>query len=308
MLFWPTVAVLGFVFLAGVIVVLGASSTSRYEFERNGVLAQRRQAAVPAAVAESAATQQQAAQHQTGQPQTAVHQTAVHPTAVPQPAQQQTMQKERSEQATAGVGNHPAGRRLAEPAADPAWWLVDEADETGDRVVAGPFADSIDAEWVALSGGLDASVRAVHGVQRADGGLIRRQPPEERAWLGELGEQLDRLSTEWDDLLTDDDALTTLVVEIAAALVEAGLSLHDCSGGGPAGGVCLTPGPHYAGVVVSWHRHDRMSADQVHGAAMDASVQRAMNAAVADLLERMGFEIEPFGQSAGCLVTDLHHR
>ena len=301
MMFWPTVAVLGFFFLAGVIVVLGASSTSRYEFERNGVQAQRRQAAVPAAVAESTAAatmQQAAAQQTTGQ---APHQTTPQQTT----PQQTTMQKTRSEQSAIGVGNHPAGKRLAEPAADPAWWLVDESDDQGDRVVAGPFPDPIDAEWVAFSGGLDASVRVVHGVQRADGGLIRRQPPAERAWLGELGEQLDRLPTEWDDLLTDDDALTTLVVEIAAALVEAGLSLHDCAGDGPAGGVCLTPGPHDAGVVVSWHQHDRMSAEQVRGAAMDATVQRAMNAAVADLLERMGFEIEPFGWSAGCLVTDL---
>jgi hypothetical protein len=294
MMFWPTVAVLGFFFLAGVIVVLGASSTSRYEFERNAVQAQRRQAAVPAAVAESpAALQQATAQQTTGQ---APHQAA---------QQHSTMQKTRSEQSAIGIGNHPAGKRLAEPGADPAWWLVDESDEAGDRVVAGPFPDSIDAEWVAFSGGLDASVRVVHGVQRSDGGLIRRQPPEERAWLGELGEQLDRLPTEWDDLLTDDDALTTLVVEIAAAVVEAGLSLHDCAGDGPAGGVCLTPGPHYAGVVVSWHQHDRMSDEQVRGAAMDATVQRAMNAAVADLLERMGFEIEPFGCSAGFLVTDL---
>jgi hypothetical protein len=299
-MFWPTVAVLGFFFLAGVIVVLGASSTSRYEFERNGVQAHRRQATVPAAATAQQATVQ--VPHQAPQ-----QQAAPQPHQAPQQSvqQQTTMQKTRTEPSTIGIGNHPAGRRLAEPAAEPAWWLVDESDESGDRVVAGPFPDAIDAEWVALSGGLDESVRVVHGVQRADGGLLRRQPPEERAWLAELGEQLDRLPTEWDDLLTDDDALTTLVVEIAAALVEAGLTLHDCAGDAPAGGVCLTPGPHDAGVVVSWHQHDRMSADQVRGAAMDVTVQRAMNAAVADLLERMGFEIEPFGSSAGCLVTDL---
>jgi hypothetical protein len=215
------------------------------------------------------------------------------------------MQLTRSGQPPIGSGNHPAGRRLAEPSAEPAWWLVDESGESGDLVVAGPFPDSIDAEWVALSGGLDATVRVVHGGQQSGGGLIRRQLPQERAWLEELGEQLDRLPTEWDDLLTDDDALTTLVVEIAAALVEAGLSLHDCAGEGSAGGVCLTPGPHHAGVVVSWHQHERMSAEQVRGAAMDAAVLRAMNAAVADVLEGMGFEIEPFGTSAGCLVTDL---
>ena len=48
--------------------------------------------------------------------------------------------------------------------------------------------------------------------------------------VAELGGQLDRLPEDWDDLLTDDDALTTLVVEVAAALVEAGLPVHDCAG------------------------------------------------------------------------------
>ena len=36
MLVWPAVAVLGFCVFTAVVVVLGASSTARYEFERNG--------------------------------------------------------------------------------------------------------------------------------------------------------------------------------------------------------------------------------------------------------------------------------
>src|SRR3954462_14462545 len=44
-LMWPMMAVLGFVALTGVVVALGASSTARYEFERNGARDQQRSAA-----------------------------------------------------------------------------------------------------------------------------------------------------------------------------------------------------------------------------------------------------------------------
>jgi hypothetical protein len=173
--------------------------------------------------------------------------------------------------------------------------------------VAGPFPDRVDADWAALSAGLSESAQAVHGVQRADGGIVRRQSPEEKAWLAELGDQLDRLPEDWDELLSDDDALTTLVVEVAAALVEAGLPVHDCVGSESAGGVCLTPGPHYGGVVVSWHQHDRMSAQYVRGASVTATVQEAMNATIVGLLTAMGFEVEPFGDGRS-LVTGISGR
>ena len=130
-------------------------------------------------------------------------------------------------------------------------------------MVAGPFADRIDADWAALSGGLPAV--SVHGIRRADGGVTSRPSPEERAFLGELGEQLDRLPHDWDDLLTDTDPLTTLVVEVAAALLEAGLPLHDDS----QGGVCLLPETGVGGVLVSWRAHDRMSVHDVRGVAAD---------------------------------------
>ena len=277
---------LGFLLLASLIIALGASSTARYEFDRNRVQVQVRQSAG-------------ATRRGSGGGSGDDHQWAAGSGAV---ASETCVEQG----AAVGVATHPAGRRLGEAASDPAWWLVDEAGEQSrEYVVAGPFADQIDADWAALSGGLAASVRAVHGVQRADGALVRRQLPRDKAWLNELGVQLSRLPGDWDELLTDEDALTTLVVEVAAALVEAGLAVHDCAGDEPAGGVCLTPGPQYGGVVVSWHQHDRMSEQRVRGAAMERVVQRTMNAAIADLLHGMGFELEAFGDAGSFLVTDV---
>ena len=41
-LVWPAVVVLGFLAFTGLVVVLGASSTARYEFERNGARERQR--------------------------------------------------------------------------------------------------------------------------------------------------------------------------------------------------------------------------------------------------------------------------
>jgi hypothetical protein len=193
------------------------------------------------------------------------------------------------------AGNHPAGRATS------AWWLVDESDDQpGSPVLGGPFPDRIAAEWAALSGGLGASVQAVHGVCRADGAMVRRQSPQERAWLGELGRQLDRLGEDWDELLSDADALTTLLVEVSAALVEAGLPLHDdWTEDSPTGGVCLVPDPGRRGILVTWRQHDRMSLERVRGADVEAAVQRTMNAAIADVLTQLGFPVTPIG-TTGC--------
>jgi len=94
-------------------------------------------------------------------------------------------------------------------------------------------------------------------------------------------------------------------VEVAAALVEAGLPLHDAAQGSPAGGVCLMPELALRGVVVSWRAHDRMSLNHVRGAAANATVDQAMNAAVADVLWNLGFVVEPFGETGSSLVTAL---
>ena len=281
MLLWPVVAVLGFFLLAALVVTLAQSSTARYEFERNGVQGQRQQAAVLATVGAAAAGSD-----------VAVAAAPVVPAPLPVDDDEVGL--------AASAAAHPAGKRVVDTGT-PAWWLVQE-DDRRELVVAGPFDDRIEAEWAALAGGLAEPARAVHGVLRADGRLVRRQLPEERAWLNDLGDQLDRLPEEWDSPLADEDALVTLVVEVASALVEAGLQLHDCAGSGPAGGVCLSPEPGRPGVLVSWQPHERMSREQVYGAEVHAAVQEAMNAAVADCLHRLGFQVEPFG-TAGCVLV-----
>jgi hypothetical protein len=291
------VAVLGFVALAGLIVALGTSSTARYEFERNRVHDRPQQPATgtDAGVGDAGGGA-------AGRP------SGFDP-AAPGSSGRGASRKRRAQQGAVGVAAHPAGKRGGERASVSAWWLVDESgDGSGGQVVAGPFSDQIEAEWAALAGGLAASVRAVYGAHRAGEALVGRQSPQERAWLAELGHQLDRLAEDWDELLSDTDALTTLVVEVAAALVESGLGLHDCAGRGPAadapgGGVCLTPDPGLRGILVSWRQHDRMSLQQVRGAVANAAVQQTMNAAVADVLVQVGFRVEAFG-STGChLVT-----
>ena len=266
---WPALTVVGFVVLTCLVIALGTSSTARYEFEHNGT-------------------------------------------------------RERQRAGTRGRGSHPAGSRSgrraegaagpqalpqsvdlavrASPAVttgDPGWWLVDDAAQ----VVAGPFPDRLDADWAALAEGLPAV--SVHGIRRADGGVAARTSPEERAFLGELGDQLDRLPRDWDGVLSDTDPLTTLVVEVAAALVEAGLPLHDASPGNRAGGVCLVPETLVGGVLVSWRAHDRMSVHETRGAAARDAVSLSMNDAVAEVLWNLGFVIEPFGAAGTSLVTAL---
>ena len=265
---WPAITVLGFFLLTGVVVALGFSSTARYEFEHNGAReAQRAGAAGPAG--HPAGRRRPPAAGGTGtQPQAQAVDVATRPAPV------------------------PAG-------GTPGWWLVDESA----TVLAGPFADRIDADWAALSGDLQAV--SAHGLRRADGTVALRPSPEERAWLAELSEQLDRLPDEWDALLTDTDPLTTLVVEVAAALVEAGLPLRDAGEGRAAGGLCLMPEAAAGGVVVSWRAHDRIGLQHLRGAAAAATVQRSMDAAVAEILGNLGFVVEPFGAGGGTLVTAL---
>lgn len=256
--------------LIAVVVALGASSTARYEFERNAVQNQQR-AVAPAQPA--ARTGVVRAVDGAGPERAAAERTAV------------------------GLATHPAGRQSADGPQVTGWWLVGEP---GGETVAGPFADRLDAEWALVAEELPGTAEVVHGARRADGGVARRQPAQERAWLAELGRQLDRLPADWDPLMENDaDHLTTLAVDVAAALVEAGLPLHDCEGADPVGGICLTPHPAGEGMLVTWRQHDRMSLQQVRGAAMDTAVQRTMTAAVGTLLRQFGFSVEELG-STGC--------
>jgi hypothetical protein len=182
------------------------------------------------------------------------------------------------------------------------WWLVHE--EAG-RIVAGPFSDRADADWAAgaYEGQGSEPVRPVYGIRRPDGRLGRRPSPQDWAWLAHLGEQLDRLPEDWDAGFDDDDPLATFVVEVTAALSEAGLQLHDFTGADRAvGGASLSPEPGLGGIVVTWRQHDRMSLDRVHGSAPDALVQQVMNQALAEVLRLRGFVVTDLAGGSGHVV------
>jgi hypothetical protein len=264
---WPLTAVLGFVVLTCLVVALATSSTARYEFEHNGTRDRQRAHAHGSHPAGS----------RNGRGPTDSTSTSAQPQAV------DLAVRPSSAAATGGPG----------------WWLVDDSG----HVLAGPFADRIDADWAALADGLPAV--AVHGVRRANGVLTARPSPEEQAFFRELGDQLERLPRDWDAVLSDTDPLTTLVVEIAAALVEAGLPLHDAAQEHPMGGVCLTPELASGGVLVSWRAHDRLSLRDARGAAATDTVAQSMNVAVADILWNLGFAVETFGPTGSSLVTAL---
>jgi hypothetical protein len=184
------------------------------------------------------------------------------------------------------------------------WWLVRDEHDGPAQIVAGPFADRADADWAAAGhpSGDPEGVRPVYGFRRADGGLDRRTSPQDRAWLAHLGDQLDRLPDDWDAGFSDDDPLVTLMVEVVAALSEAGLPVCDIAGAGEIGGAWLTPEPELRGIVVTWRQHDRMSVEQVHGPAPDVMVQQVMNRALAEVLQLRGFAVETFGGGSGHVV------
>jgi hypothetical protein len=184
----------------------------------------------------------------------------------------------------------------------PGWWLVERADDGLDRVVAGPFGDRTEAAWAATVEGPAGTVGSEYGVRAADGSLSRRPSPEERAWFELLEEQLDRLPLGWDAELPDDHPLATLVVELTAALTDAGLPLHDARAEGPAGGVCLSPELVIGGVVVTWRQHDRASLERSPGTEADTLVQQAMGRAVAEVLSSRSFAVEQLGGSTGIVV------
>ena len=262
----PVLAVLGFLVATGVVIALGTRSTARYEFERNGVGHAQRSAA------------QSAGTHPAGR-RIAGHSDGA----------------TKTQAQAVGVAVRPAP-----PTGEaPSWWLVGESM----RVLAGPFPDQVDADWAALAGGLPAV--AVFGARCSDGTVAPRPSSDERAWLAQLGHQLDRLPDDWNAVVSETDPLTTLVVEVAAALVEAGLSLHDATGSDLSGGVCLLPEPACGGVLVSWRPHDRMNRQPVRGAMAAAAVQQLMNATLADVLAEQGFVVGPYGATGCSLVTAL---
>jgi hypothetical protein len=184
------------------------------------------------------------------------------------------------------------------------WWSVVDAEDGSGRILAGPFAHRAEAAWAPApsdDAGADGA-HPVYGTRRDDGTLARRPSPQDWAWLAHLAEQLERLPDDWDAGFSEEDPLVTLVVEVTAALAEAGLTVHDAGAGSEVGGACLIPEPALGGIVVTWRQHDRMSLDQVHGADVDGALQQVMNRAVGDVLTLRGFSVEVFGQGSGHVV------
>jgi hypothetical protein len=198
-----------------------------------------------------------------------------------------------------------SGEAVLDGAVCQGWWLFLDDENGPGRIVAGPFPDRAEARWAAATLDVECPVgtRPVYGVRRPDGTLNRRPSPQDWAWLAHLGEQLERLPQDWDALLSDEDPLTTLVVEVTASLSEAGLPLHDVDGAGSEiGGACLIPQPELGGIVVTWRQHDRMVVDQAHGPTPTALVQHVMNRAVAEVLSARGFQVDAFGGATGHVV------
>jgi hypothetical protein len=279
LLLWPATAVLGFLLTTAVVVLLGASSTARYEFERNG--ARTTEAAIARSMSNHPAGRRAPGRTGTAaatRPQLRSHSVALaeRPAAAPAPA--------------------PAP---APASSAPAWWLVSGTAE----VLAGPFDDELDADWAALDSAEPALT--VYGARRGNGTVAPRPSPADRAWLNELGDQLDRLPEDWNDLLSDTDPLTTLVVEIAAALLEAGLPLFDTTKETASGGVWLAPDPENCSVLVSWRTHSRMSASGSRGPDADAAIQELMNVTLADVLAQLGFVVQTLGPVGCSMVTAL---
>lgn len=95
------------------------------------------------------------------------------------------------------------------------------------------------------------------------------------------------------------DPLRLLRADLAQALVDAGFALHDCVGRGSAGGVCLTPADE--GVIVTWGVGEALRDDDRYGTYLD--VLGRMNAALAVVVDELGFEALPFGQAGATLVV-----
>ena len=192
--------------LTSLVAALGTSSTARYEFEHNGTRERQRAGAAAAR------------RHPAG--------------SRPRPRRAGAAQ---AQPQAVDVAVRPSRRRS--PAGPAGGWSTRRR-----SVVAGPFDDRIDADWAALADGLPAV--SVHGVRRADGGggaaalaggagVARRA----RRPAGPAAPRLGRRPV-------DTDPLTTLVVEVAAALLEAGLPLHDAAQGRrPAGSACCPSSP-----------------------------------------------------------------
>ena len=150
----------------------------------------------------------------------------------------------------------------------------------------------------------------------AEDGFLGDEPPDlgplrAAAEAAELAGAVARLADAYGRPLPGDDPLAPMAREIARALTEAGFTLHRCGQGDPLyrlGGVCLLPVARghdpdgRGGVVVSWTTHDLLSRDWDRWREYQGT-QDAMNAALAEVLDALGFEVSPFGLGGAWIVT-----
>jgi hypothetical protein len=96
--------------------------------------------------------------------------------------------------------------------------------------------------------------------------------------------------------LRPDDSHAPLARDVAAALTEVGLTLHDCAQHHPRyrlGGVCVLPVPSshnpdgQGGIAVSWTTHNLLALDWERGREHHGT-QQAMNRALASVLKALG--------------------
>ena len=78
----------------------------------------------------------------------------------------------------------------------------------------------------------------------------------------DLAKHLRRLSDGQGNRLTSLHAQGRLIGDVARSLVSAGFRLHDRAGPATTGGVCLTPCPAEAGVIITWTTHGVLALDE----------------------------------------------
>jgi hypothetical protein len=143
------------------------------------------------------------------------------------------------------------------------------------------------------------------------------QPPNLRplralAEREELADARARLADGLGHPLPAGDPNAPLARDVAAALTEAGFTLHDCAPHHPGyrlGGVCVLPitARHNpdgrGGIAVSWTTHNLLTLDWNRGREHQET-QEAMNRALASVLKALGYRVGPFGTGGASLVTE----
>jgi hypothetical protein len=143
------------------------------------------------------------------------------------------------------------------------------------------------------------------------------QPPDLRplrtlAEREELADARARLADGLGHPLPAGDPNAPVAQDVAAALTEAGFTLHNCAPHHPQyrlGGVCVLPVPARhnpdgrGGIAVSWTTHNLLTLDWDRGREQH-DTQQTMNSALASVLKALGYHVQPFGPGGASLVTE----